>query len=97
MRPMSTSRHIVRIIDPPPDTPLCTSLRRARKAIRLELAVWVVEGVSMRLAAHAARVHRPVHARPSLPAPRWLECWRTCEAAVLQPYQPYQPYQRGTA
>ena len=87
---MSTSRHIVRIIDPPPDSPPFTSLRRARKAVRLELAAWVVEGVSMRLAAHAAHVHRPVHARPSLPAPVWVACWRNSEAAVLQPYQPYQ-------
>jgi len=48
-------------------------------------AVWDQVGVSVRMvSAHAQMAGRV--------APVWVCCWRTAQAAVLQPYQPYQRY-----
>ena len=58
------------------------SHRRARGAVLDGTAAWVVQGVSVRLLIITEQAQVPV-------AP-WQECWRTAEAAVLQPYQPYQ-------
>jgi len=85
------SRRSIQILNATDPARAYTSRKRAAKAVARGVAVWVVRGVSMRLVAVCERVHRPVrHVGPSLPAPVWVACWRTSEAAVLQPYQPYQ-------
>ena len=91
-------RSTVLILNPRPDSPRITSRKRATSAVKRGVAVWHVQGVSVRLVSaetHARPYsHAGAHARPSLPAPVWVCCWRTAQAAVLQPYQPYQ---RGVA
>ena len=86
-------RRSIEILNPTDDRRF-TSRKRALAAVRRGVADWVVHGVSMRLAPPDARVvplgQCPLRDAPTLPAPIWRECWRTAEAAVLQPYQPYQ-------
>jgi hypothetical protein len=79
---MPCTRHAVQIINPARPDHAYTSHRRALRMVTAGVAVWHVKGVSVRLVVVRANVAAPV-------AP-WVECWRTAEAAVLQPYQPYQ-------
>jgi hypothetical protein len=88
-------RSTVLILNPRPDSPRITSRKRATGAVKRGVAEWAVKGVSMRLLAletHARAYSHAVPHGPSLPAPVWAECWRTAQAAVLQPYQPYQAH-----
>ena len=86
-------RRSVEILDPTDDRRF-TSRKRALSAVARGVMEWVVKGVSMRRVSPEPREmplsQRPLRGEPSLPAPIWCECWRTAEAAVLQPYQPYQ-------
>lgn len=79
---MPASRKSVLIVNPARSDHTRTSYRRALRMIAAEVAAWVQVGASLRLVAARERVAVPV-------AP-WRECWRTAQAAVLQPYQPYQ-------
>lgn len=91
---MPKHRHSILIINPARADRANISHRHARSAVLDGSAVWVQVGVSVRLVAVSANVHGPVRLGPRLPAPIWVKCWRTAEAAVVQPYSPYQ---RGVA
>ncbi len=86
-------RRSVEILNPKDDRRF-TSRKRALSAIRRGVANWAVKDVSILLVPEVARAlplsQRSLRDGPTLPAPVWFECWRTAEAAVLQPYQPYQ-------
>lgn len=79
---MPATRRAVQILNPARLDHTHTSHRRAVRFVASGLAVWHISGVSVRLVA--AREHVVVPVAP------WRKCWRTAEAAVLQPYQPYQ-------
>lgn len=79
---MPATRKSVLIVNPSRPDHTRTSYRRALRMIAAQAADWVQVGASVRLMAPRERVAVPV-------AP-WSECWRTAEAAVLQPYQPYE-------
>lgn len=65
----------------------CTDGRATRKSARCIV-------LDVEHPAYVAARHANLYAIPALPDPvihwPWQECWRTAEAAVLQPYQPFQ-------
>ena len=82
---MPCTRQAVLILNPAIPERNKMSHRHARGAVLSGEAVWDQVGVSVRMvSAHAQMAGRV--------APVWVCCWRTAQAAVLQPYQPYQRY-----
>jgi hypothetical protein len=85
---MPCSRPAILILNPTRPERSKMSHRRARGAVLDGTATWVQFGVSVRLVVARANVAAPVAA--------WEQCWRTADAAVLQPYQPYQALRSGS-